>query len=105
MKLSWILKKLEELRVDQSSYVYGTLLDYCGFPHKRSLLDKETGLIYGNFRDRSGNCHQYEFPMCRLLILLKIRYRVFHTGRDLTDSRILIVTPIEVDIPMPENKV
>lgn len=98
VKLSLLLKKMDELGISRNSYLYGTFLDYCGLPNKRSLFDKGTGLIRANFKNRKGYVMRYEPAVLSLLERMNIKYLIFRVGKDAVDSRIMITSKIDVDI-------
>ncbi len=103
MNLSDILKELDNLGLGKLGYVYGTILDYCKLPHNRSLFDKNTGLINGSYRDAQGKCVNYNALFAQVFMKIGIKFKLFHIGTGKLDSRIMIKTHIEVDIPPYNN--
>lgn len=101
MKLSTILIKLEKMNIPSCSYVFGTFMDMCGFPHTRSFFNRRTGLISPFLSYKKGD---YSAIFVDAFIRLGIRYRLLHVGTSPLDVRIAIVTPIEIDLTFEEIK-
>lgn len=97
MKLSAILRKFDELKVDRQSYIYGTIMNICGFPYFYSLYDRRTGLISPI---RNAQANYYE-PMLYAIKRAGIKYLVFRMGRKMTDIKIKL-DAIEVDLTLDE---
>lgn len=99
MKLSEILRKLEDLKVRRNSYIYDTFLDMCGLPYNRSLYDRRTGLVSPTTPGRK-NLNE---AMLYAIKKSGVKARAFHIGRKPSDLRIQF-DPIETDLTIDEIK-